>query len=509
MNKLISRGGSAAIASTLAFTSMTVSAFEVGSLTVNGYLRQYISVNLEDQPETTDDDAWETQMLRTSLFLDATLPTGQLNWTGRFRFSKDVQTDYEDDLENLTDLGGGFNKADFKDEYDETELKDVTRELFFDWEVNDRLSLRVGKQQVVWGETDFFHATDVIHGYDFRWRSFLVPENQDVRKPLGLIVANLLVPEASGELQLVYRPGWDDDDDVGNHIPAFGGRWSLNRNKGFNLIGSAPFDYHHEEGDVDDAHYGARWSGSLGEDDAVNYSVSYYHGQTGFQQDPILVCSDQSAFGTAACTGPFNGLAFILPETDTIGASASGYMAGIDTVWRAEFAYSPDRPLGTAFGEIVEIDAWNFVFGIDKTLRLQNALGTSSPSLFTVQVFDWYLPDVDDEPTAAAGGDVVMNFIGSGKYDEHNVIASAILNLPYAGDRWTVSLVGLADLTNGGGAFIPAVEWAPGPKWRIKLEADIFFGGDTQTPGGFPPDASVFGAFENMDQLLLRASYQF
>ena len=505
MNGVIRTTISALLGVSLVLVAMPVMAIDIGPFKVSGYLRQYISTNLEDQPETDKDDAWTLQMNRSTFFLDVQADTGPLAWTGRFRFSKDWGSDYEDILEDMTDLGDGFNRADFDEEYNEAEV----RELYFDWPVNDSLSFSFGKQQVVWGETDFFHATDVIHGYDFRWRSFLVAENEDVRKPLILAVANIFVPQAKGELQLILRPGWDDADQIGNSIPAFGGRWAANENKGFNLIGSAPFNYHHALGDTDDAHYGLRWAGTLGQNDDLNYSLNYYHGQSGFQQDPILVCDVQADFYNGTCTGPFNGLAFILPETDTFGASASGYFAGIDTVWRSEIAYSPDRPLGTAYGEVVEIDAWNFVIGIDKTLRLQKYLGTSSPSLFTVQLFDWYLPDVETAPTLAMFGDVVMNFVGSGPYKEHNVLFSGIFTLPYANDIWKVTLVGMADLSFGGGAFIPAVEYSPGPHWRIKLEWDFFFGGDIQTPGAFPPDASLFGYFDNMDQLLLRATYQF
>ena len=489
----------------LALVGTSAMAFDVGPFKVSGYLRQYVSANLEDQPETTRDDEFKLQMNRSTLFLDVTTDTGPLAWTGRFRFSKDWGSGYEDDLEDLTDLGGGFNRADFDEEYDEADI----RELYVTWPVNDSLDLSFGKQQVVWGETDFFHATDVIHGYDLRWRTFLVPENEDVRKAQILAVANILVPQAKGDLQIVVRPGLDHHDKIGNSIPAFGGRWSGNMNKGFNLIGSAPFNYHHELGDTDDAHYGLRWNGTLGQNDDLNYSLNYYHGQSGFQQDPILVCDVQADFYNGACTGPFNGLAFIFPETDTLGASASGYFAGIDSVWRAEVAYTPDRPMGTAFGQVVEIDAWNFVIGLDTNLRLQNVLGTSSPSLFTVQLFDWHLPGVKTAPALAAFGDVVMNFVGSGKYKEHNVLVSGIFTLPYANDIWKVTLVGLADLSFGGAAFIPAVEYAPGPHWRVKLEWDHFFGGDVQTPSVFPPNASIFGFFDNMDQLLLRATYQF
>ncbi len=478
---------------------------------LSGWARQYLSINLEDVAETEEDDAGELSMNRQSLFLDVTGPTGPLRWTGRFRFSHEFITDYEERLEDLTASIPG-NRADFEDEYEEIDV----RELFFDWPVTDSFSLRVGRQQVVWGETDFFHATDVIHGFDLRWRKFLVPENEDVRKPLFLLNGTFRVPALDGELQLVVRPGVGEDEWVGNSIPAFGGRWSNASAKGFNFVseeqgGVARFNYDHPEGDVDDPHYGFRWSGLawLG-DHEINYAINYYHGQGGFYQDPTVVLDPLNPVDG-------NPLQFIFPETDTVGASMSGYIATIDAVYRLEVAYTPDRVMSTmnptpvpALGgtilpfQLLEEDGWNFVAGLDKNLRLQNLLGTSSPSLFTVQIFDWYLPGIDS-------ADGVIRFDGSGVFDTHNVIATAIFSNPFLNDKLNFTIVGLADLTEGGGMVIPSVQYDYGKHWRLKVEADLAFGGDkTETPGGFPPDtASVFGALRDDNQLLFRITYQF
>lgn len=482
-----------------------------GGWRVSGWARLYLSFNLEDVRETEEDDAWDMSMNRQSLFLDLNGPTGPLRWTGRFRFTNEFLTDYEERLEDLTASIPG-NRADFEDEYEEIDA----RELFFDWNVSDRVSLRLGRQQVVWGETDFFHATDVIHGFDLRWRKFLVPENEDVRKPLVLVNAIVNFPETNGELQLVVRPGVDEDEWVGNSIPAFGGRWSNSSGKGFNFVseeqgGVAALNFDHREGDTDDAHYGLRWSQVvwLGNNE-LNYALNYYHGQGGFYQDPTLILDPLN---------PVNGnpLQFIFPETDTVGASVSGYIAGIDSVYRLEVAYTPDRPMSTfnpmavpELGgallpfQLLEKDAWNFVIGLDTNLRMQNLLGTSGPSLLSLQLFDWYIPGIDSS-------DAIIRFDGSGFFEKHTAIATVILSNPFMADRLNFTVVGLADLTEGGGMIIPSVQYDYGKHWRIKMEADLAFGGGkTETIGGFPPDeATLFGALRDDNQLLFRLTYQF
>lgn len=494
MTKLV-RIAAGALAGCLV-TAPAMATIEIGDVRLSGYLRQYVSMNLEDVPETSEDDEYDLSMIRSTFFLNAFAPVGQTNWTARFRASKDFQTDYEKRLEDIAD--SIIPGQDFEDEYDEVDL----RELFVEFDLGSRINARLGRQQVVWGETDFFHATDVIHGYDFRWRSFYVPENEDTRKPLILANVNFDVPELQGSLQVVVRPGGLDEDSwIGNSVPAFGGRWSNNDSKGVPLGSQdenpsiATFDYHDEEGDTDDTHWGLRWSGTIGAD-LVNYSLSYYKGQGGFQQDPVLYFDAEDDIR----------LEFIFPETETYGASATGYIPFLDTVYRAEVAFTPDRTLGTLAGALVEKDAYNFLLGFDTNLRLQNTIfNTSSPSLFTVQLFDWYLPGVEES-------DQIVHFIGAGFYDEHNVLSTLIWTFPYMQDTLTATFVTIADLTQGGAWIVPSVEKQFGEHWRVKMEADFAVGGNqTDESRSFAGGdaASPVGAFTNNNQLLLRLTYQF
>jgi hypothetical protein len=330
---------------TLAFVSSPVVAMDVGPFKLTGYVRSYLSWNMEDIPETaTVDDEWDLQMNRAVLFLESYGKVGPTRWTGRFRATQELITDYEDRLEAtanfLRSLDGTGGTSNFDDEYDEMDM----RELFVDFSLGDRLDFRLGRQQVVWGETDFFHATDVIHGYDFRWRNFYVPENEDVRKPLILSNITLHAPELKGSLQAIVRPGLDKSKWIGNSIPAFSGRWSNNLSKGTPLVSEvnaqwgfgAKYNYHHEEGDTDDPHYGFRWTGLLGKNDDIDYSLMYYHGQGGFFTDPDLWLNP-------ATLAP----EFVFPETDTVGGSVSGYIPFLDITYRAEVAYTWDRMFTT------------------------------------------------------------------------------------------------------------------------------------------------------------------
>src|ERR1700739_2381209 len=167
-------------------------------LPLGGFVRTWASMNLQNHPETSRNDAGTLQMLRGSLELDAKLKTGPLTWTAVGRADREVLTTYQKDLQNLArqNTPGGPGSS-LLSQYNQTEL----REFYVDADVGDRVHLRLGKQQIVWGETDFFHPTDLIQGYDYRWRSFVEPESDEVRKPLIMANAKIAVPEAGGTLQ--------------------------------------------------------------------------------------------------------------------------------------------------------------------------------------------------------------------------------------------------------------------------------------------------------------------
>ena len=61
----------------------------------------------------------------------------------------------------------------------------------------------------------------------------------------------------AGALQLIYRPGWDGADDVGDDGPINGGRWAPAPWTGAGVTSSliGPINRHHKYGDEDDANY--------------------------------------------------------------------------------------------------------------------------------------------------------------------------------------------------------------------------------------------------------------
>ena len=98
-----------------------------------------------------------------------------------------------------------FNDSEVDDHKSETEL----REAYVDYFI-DNFTIRLGKQQVTWGESDYFRVVDLVHSLDLR--DFLLPyaENfQEARNTLNMM--NIMHQGDIWETQLLFIPDFQQD----------------------------------------------------------------------------------------------------------------------------------------------------------------------------------------------------------------------------------------------------------------------------------------------------------
>ncbi|TQF00629.1 MAG: DUF1302 domain-containing protein [Spiribacter salinus] len=477
-----------------------------------GYLRQYVSMNLEDAPENPGDDKYRLSMVRTQFQPSLEGYVGPVDFRLQARSVREVETGYLEDLEDI-----GANSGD--DLVDDVYNEDEIREAYIDFDLADTTNVRLGRQQVAFGETDFFQALDLIHGFDFTWRSFLVSENEDIRKPLNMLNVTQRVTPWQGAFQALVIPGGDlnRDRDFGTSYGLSGGRWSNQPNKGVDFLNDmvSPYQYDHDSGDTDKLKGALRWTG-LSPEGTINYSLNYLRVHN---PDPVF----NSAFAPYENDGPDNGFAsLIYPIVDVFGLTASGYSVTADAVFSTEIAYTRDKPFNVGGDPSVcgagatgipgicgveEKDVVSLMVRMDKQVGwTQEFLNTSRPSFFSVQVFDDYIVDLENS-------DDLVQLVGySAPPKSHSVIATAILGLNYANDTINPQLAAGYDMSYGGGFLIPSVQFAWGDNLRLKVEADIFFDDGNTQPGGSPMDSrdtTIFGYFDNNDQLMARFTYQF
>lgn len=493
----------------LGMLSAGASAMDYGSddfgFSMGGYVRGWSSFNLNDAPETSGDDRGKLSMLRASLLLDADAVTGPLSWKAIARMDKEAMTDYQDDLQDINKsmVNTGFTGrgSNLMDEYDSAEL----REFYFDYEL-ERLNFRLGKQQVVWGETDFFRAMDVVHGFDYRWRSFLEPESEELRKPLIMLNTTIQVPEVEGSLQILVRPGVDAHNAIGNSVDFYGGRWAPQPYRGVDFFSLLDTDYEHPEGDNGKVTGGLRWSGIAGD---VNYSLAWLKS---YQGDPVV----NSRFNPYKKT-PEGVLGDVFyPEITVWGATASTYVPAADAVFSTELVYTQDaafnygsEPLApglpSGFSGLKRKDTFTSMVRMDKTVDLTRFIGTSRPSFLSVQLFNTRVLGFSEDD------DLVELAAYSASKKRDTTLLTSVLQMNYRNDTINPSLAAGVDMGNRGGFLIPAVEFVLGDNWRLRAEADLFFsaGNSNESSTGNSDSTRLFGYFDNHDQLVLRLTRQF
>lgn len=466
------------------------------SFNLSGYARAWVSMNLEDQPELEAVDkhsAGKLSMVRGSMLVNADARTGPVKWKAIGRVDREYKTNYLRDLQELrktngTDQGGSES---ITDNYNQGEL----REFWAEVPIGDRITIKAGKQQLVWGESDFFHAMDLVHGYDLSWRLFLEGENEEWRKPLILVSTKIRVPEANGLLQAYVRPGLDRCQDIGNTYDIRGGRWFFQPYRGFDLTAVTAKDCEHPDGDYDDVTGGVRWQGeALG----LSYSLAWL---TTYSADPVAN-SASHPYQKAPKGSLFD---LIHPRIDVFGATASGYSETLDAVLSAEVAYTKDQPFNIGTGAAIGLngikkkDTVTTMVRIDKNLKFENLLGTSRPSFSSIQLFDTWVQNFKQSD------DLVRLFAYGSGLTEHNTILTAFTTLNYRNDTINPGFAIGFDLSHGGGFAIPSVSFTLNDKWLAKVEADIFWAN-----GKTGVDRSqLFGYFANSSQLMFRLTRQF
>jgi hypothetical protein len=493
---------------------------------VRGYVREYLSMNLENQPDLNYAQTnprriggkGELSMARTTLKLDMGMDFGSFQVFAVGRSDREIRTGYLEDLNSSAShsdrlTGSRFAEGFITDQYDNDEL----REWYTTFNVGSRVKATLGKQQVAWGETDFFQAMDIIHGYDFRWRSFLELEADELRKPL--IMANFVidVPELGGELQLLFRPGWDSKDQIGHFAPLEGGRWAPQPFRGVDLEAALPYDYNSPNGDHNDPTYGLRWSGFA---KGIGYSLGYYRG---FNLEPIA--NPDPLFGKPFGNRPKNNLAvgeygnLIFPMIDIFGATINADLPQWKTTVRAEVGYTPNKPfnygtqpdgvhpfLFSGMGGVVEKNLLAMMVGIDQTYGwTQKVFKTQRPSTFTYQIFDNWILDYDRKD------DIVDTFGYAAPRKEHKVTFTAAGTLNYRYDTINPGLAFIYDFNGDHVVLIPSVDFVMGDHWRLRAEADIFLIKDERGPYENPLTDGTrgLGTMANSSQLAVRLTYQF
>lgn len=347
---------------------------------------------------------------------------------------------------------------------DTTELE--LRELYLDMDF-DNASLRLGKQQIVWGQADGLKLLDVVNPQDFR--RFILDDFDDSRIPLWML--NLEVFLGFGDLQLLWIP-----DTSMHNLPAAGAIFEITAPFA-NLTNSMPPNMPVRAGAIDrpdniikDSDVGLRLSMFVdGWDITLNYLYHF---------DDFPVTNIQIENGGLLLLSSFE-------RTHTIGASASNAFG--DFIARIEIAYNTDKYLpinmssnGTAsINQIAATEELGYIIGLDWT--------GITDTFVSVQLFQSHLLGSDFLSTADFVRDAVDTNI------------TLLTRRSFLNESINMEMLWIYHLNNDDYLVRLSTNYELTTDLSVTLYADFFEGEANE----------LFGQFDEKDQLGIKFSYGF
>lgn len=397
--------------------------------------------------------------------------------------------------------------------YSETDL----RELYLSIDATDWWSIRVGKQQVSWGELGQYRLLDVVNPTNTTWHFGPLESFEDTRIPLWMLETMIEIRPLQGALEVVWLPLLDNPSDTVTTPLTFTGAWGLptapvQENKGIaaDKVGSKIF--HYPGGDIKDSRIGARWKGEIGN---VTYSLAYMYTH---QLSPPIP-THHVMYWESNEQGVEVHLDF--PRQHIAGFSLEvPFESPVGIVARLEAAYEPNRVYPQYSGATGPAEPYQVTSAVSSareavdtitplhsmskhvvTAGLQLMRPTMIRFLNPTQNFIIVLQymytgvvdfDADDKLITVPGFD-------TSKLKQHNHTIVGVITTNYLNGMIKPVLVG-AYLPPGDGFLSAQCHFVFGNHWRIKLAGNFFWGADPYNKVGF---------FRDRDEINLKIAYQF
>ncbi len=233
--------------------------------------------------------------------------------------------------------------------YNENEL----REIYVDIDATSKINLRIGRQQVSWGDMATYRLLDVVNPVDGSWHLPPFEAFEDTRKPLYMAKLLIDVPVLQGNLETLYIPLIDDPEDTVTTPATFYGAWGLpvgSKNDYISDLKVMNKIMEYPENDLSNSRVGVRWKGILG---GLTYTLVAYHGHQLTPPIPDYVIksweTDDEGYHAA-------DVYLRIPRLNTYGFSLDyafespiGMVVKLETALTPEVQYAVNSPLSAGF----------------------------------------------------------------------------------------------------------------------------------------------------------------
>lgn len=477
---------------------------------------------VKQYPTNHGDKLGQLSMMRWTLQLEGDWmphPAASLHWI--FRGVRSSQLDADDDAAPPDPGLVDDNRTWVHDTY---YTENALREFYLDLDTSDYLSMRIGRQQVTWGELGQYRLLDVVNPTNSTWHFGSLESFEDTRVPLWMFKGLLDVPVLEGALEFIWIPMLDRPEDMVTTPLSFVGAWGLPPPPKQNSVSEIQIErktFLYPERDIENSRLGARWKGTLGD---LTYNLVYFwtHQLSPPVPTKFVARTDTADVNYGAVEDQVE-VFLEFPRQHIMGLSLDyTFNHPIGTVVRFEAAFEPDRTYPVASDVLRKPDVfvpfedqWTYLETHKKkvvTAGLQlmrptfiNFLNPNQTIMLIVQAMYSRVLDFDE-------GDHIVDVPGYDSTESNQETLTLVFSaftyyfhgllMP----RFVAAYIPAKDFgfdlpnTYGGGFVSGNLNFVLGTRWRGTLGYTQFFGDN--------PYKGV-GLFRDRDEAFARLRYQF
>lgn len=485
-----------------------------GDLSVHGKAIAQVGMHTQDADVGGPDfDAGDLSMAQFWADLEASYAPNDIvrfSAIGRLFYEGVYETDayetrYHESGRGFLDPFGIYDKDHNRDSPDYG--RDIRlREAFVDINLDLYGNVRLGKQQITWGETDGLRLADIINPLNIS-RHFVMEEWEDIRIPLWAGYGNFKIPAVNDfTFDVVYT---HDFQNAVRGEPGSGAAWAFpipNAARGANPWNADMMPYFVQDRpsrSTSSAEYGMRirYKSPFA---GIEFSGFYFHT---YSDTPVLDFRGEFAPPPApapAIPGPdgtYLPVIYLVHEDyEALGGTFNFFSNYLKTVFRGEFAvyvgypFNAVEPTANLLGVgIKHENQWRGMLGFDRQVFVP-FLNPHKSFFVSGQYFFFWTPDAEDE-----------NLIDS-TYNDQGIhekvqVATLKINTGYLMEKLVPDILIIYSPDHKWWQLRPSLTYTTtGFQWHYTLGANY---------QGGPNEFDEFGLFKRHGEIYFRIKYTF
>jgi hypothetical protein len=390
--------------------------------------------------------------------------------------------------------------------YNEADL----REFYVDLNVTEWLSLRLGKQQVVWGDINSYRLLDVVNPQNTAWHFGPLESFEDTRVPMWMVKAMFEMSAINHSLELLWVPMIGDTRDTVDVPLTLVGAWGLpyTNTPSPYIIREKHFLY--PGNNFEDMRAGLRWRGAI--TPQSSYSLVYFYTHSFSPPIPRTGEFDINEDGYIN-NAVMDRLYLDFPRMHIAGFGVDySFDAPISLVAKLEASVEPNRPFPQVSGFVNTTNEFDngvkrVLFPDHRRLAVNYAV-----QLFRPTMVRWLNPTSNIIflaqwshtilPTLSAEDKELLVWVPG--YNDYKLTTNSYTGIFAMATSYLHGAIQpkvvFAYIHPLSGFISTEVNFALGRSWRFRVQLTDFFGDDPYKAIGF---------FRDRDELNLAIRYQF